>query len=204
MDSLIGKVPDDWAERPLWQVCDITAGPSPDQITLLDGNAQGTPIVTPKDLRHNRLADRCSQVASETAQDLSRYRLRSGDVVCVRTGQLGRQGLVEPDQDGWLIGAACLRLRSDGVVRGSYLVHYLGHPAVREWIVRNAGGAVIPTLSAKMVGALPVVVPPEADQVRIADVLGALDVKAIAHERVVGVTTALRDALLLQLLPRHP
>lgn len=61
-------------------------------------------------------------------------------------------------QRGWLISSACLRLRVREMVSAPYLVYYLGHPAVRDWIVRNTSGAVIPSLSTSMLGSLPVVI----------------------------------------------
>jgi restriction endonuclease S subunit len=86
------------------------------------------------------------------------------------------------------------------MVDAQYLVYYLGHPAVRDWIVRNAGGAVIPTLSTKMLGSLPVAVPPMTAQTMASDILGALDAKVIIHEQISRTAAALRDALLLRLL----
>jgi hypothetical protein len=51
-----------------------------------------------------------------------------------------------------------------------------------------------------MLGSLPVVVPPEAVQARIADTLGALDDKVVVHEQISRTTAALRDTLLPRLL----
>jgi restriction endonuclease S subunit len=98
------------------------------------------------------------------------------------------------------MGSGCLRLRARKVISARYLVYYLGHPAVRDWIVRNAGGAVIPTLSTKMIGSLPVVVPTAAVQAITADILGALDDKVIVHDQISRTTAVLRDAVLIRLL----
>jgi restriction endonuclease S subunit len=198
MDSLIGIVPDDWTEHRLDRVCDILSG---GHVEAVDRGHADVPVVTPKDLSNNRIADDCATGAShEAARKLSRYRLEPGDIVCTRRGDLGRQGLVGAHQDGWLVGSACLRLRVRELVGAPYLVHYLGHPAVRQWIAGNTGGAVIPSLSTSMLGALPVVVPPEAVQTSIADTLGSLDDKIVVHEQISRATAALRDVLLPQLL----
>lgn len=201
MDSLIGVVPDGWTEARLDEVCEILAGPSTTQVSSTERGSMDIPIVTPRDLRHNRIADDCAvRVTHETACELSRYRLLPDDIVCARTGHLGRQALVSARQRGWLIGSGCLRLRVRQMISSRYLVYYLGHPAVHDWIVRNAGGAVIPTLSTKMLGSLPVVVPPAAVQAGTADILGALDDKIIVYEQISRATAALRDAVLLRLL----
>jgi type I restriction enzyme, S subunit len=205
MDSLIGPVPDDWTERRLEEICEILPGPSPGGIDLKDRESVEDPIVpvvTPKDMRHNRIDDDWTVgIAEEAARRLPpRYRLVLDDIVCSRTGQLGRQALVGENQRGWILGPACLLVRVREMVQASYLVYYFGHPAVRDWIVRNTGGAVIPSLSTKMLGSLPVVVPSAEVQADMADVLGALDEKIIVHEQISRTTAALRDAVLPQLL----
>jgi type I restriction enzyme, S subunit len=196
MDSLIGEVPDDWSEERLGEVCDVLAGAAVD---LVAGGE--VPVVTPKDLSNNRIADVCAMgTTREAASGMARYRLETGDIVCSRRGDLGQQGLVLEHQAGWLVGSACLSLRVRELVTAPYLVHYLGHPAVRRWITGNTSGAVIPTLSTNMLGSLPVVIPPAAVQASVADTLGALDDKIVVHEQISRTTAALRDVLLPQLL----
>lgn len=198
MDSLIGAIPDDWAETRLATVCEIVSGP---HVDLVKRAFAEVAVVTPKDLANNRIADDCAMGTSrEAAAGLSRYRLESGDIVCSRRGDVGRQALAGEHQRGWLISSACLRLRVRETISASYLVYYLGHPAVRHWIVKNTSGAVIPSLSTSMLGSLPVVVPPQAVQASVAGALSALDDKAVIHERLSRTTATLRDALLPQLL----
>lgn len=201
MDSLIGIVPDNWSECRLEKVCDILPGPSVKKFGPSESGSAGVPVVTPRDLRHNRIAEECAaSVSQAAAHELFRYRLHRDDIVCVRTGHLGRQGLVSKSQSGWLVGSGCLRLRVREVINARYLVYYLGHPAVRDWIIRNASGAVIPTLSTKMIGSLPVVIPTTAVQTATADILGALDDKVILHDQISRTTAVLRDAVLTRLL----
>jgi restriction endonuclease S subunit len=201
VDSLIGVVPDGWKEYRLEEVCGIIPGPSVKQLVPAENGSPELPVVTPRDLQHNRVAKHCAtHVAEETARGLSRYRLQTDDIVCARTGHLGRQGLVSADQAGWLTGSGCLRLRTHRIISARYLVYYLAHPAVRDWIVRNAGGSVIPTLSTKMIGSLPVVIPSAAVQAEAADILSALDDKILIHDQISCTTAVMRDAILLRLL----
>ena len=109
MDSLIGVIPDDWRVQRLRAVCPILVGPSAMKSTVVTNYVSGdVPIVTPRDLRHNRIADQCvTGVPREIAAGFARYRLLPKDIVCARTGHLDRHGLVEQNQRGWLIGSAC-------------------------------------------------------------------------------------------------
>jgi restriction endonuclease S subunit len=197
MESLIGKVPYDWAQTLLGEVCHIVAGPSGGSLRHGIGVPREIPMITPKDLNGNRLVyDGIAMVEPATAAKLSRYQLAAGDIVCARTGDLTRQTLIDVEHEGWLFGTGCLRLRPLAAINPRYLIHYLGHPAVREWIQRNATGSAIPSMSAKTLAALPVVLPPDTVQSDIAAVLGALDTKIALHDQISKTTAALRDSLL--------
>jgi type I restriction enzyme, S subunit len=201
VDSLIGALPDKWSSAKLGEVCSILAGPSGARLDLVARTSSTVPVVTPKDLRDNRIADDgVSAVALEAARELARYRLTAGDIVCSRTGDIGRQALAGYDRQGWLIGSACLRLRTDRSIDPAYLIYYLAHPAVQDWIARNATGSAIPSLNTMTLNSMPIAVPPPTIQSRIAVVLGALDEKVAVHEQISKTSSALRDSLL-PLLP---
>jgi Type I restriction modification DNA specificity domain len=201
MDLLIGTAPDGWTERRLHEITDVVAGPSIPEVVSNGRMPGGVPVIRPRDLRNNRVADDCAaSVSRDTADKLSSYGVFPYDIVLARTGQPGHHGLVSTNQAGWLVGSACIRVRTRTEVSAAYLVHYLGHPAVRDWIVRNTSGAVVPTLTTKLIGALPVAVPPPRAQSDIADVLGALDEKIVVHDEISKTTAELRDALRFRLM----
>jgi type I restriction enzyme, S subunit len=207
MDSLIGPVPSAWRQVMLEDVCEILVGPSGARFRVEARSSANVPVVMPRDLRNNRIAhDGTSAAAIQSARALARYRLAAGDVVCSRTGDLGRQALVGREQHDWLVGSACFRLRPHNAVNGSYLVYYLAHPTVRDWIVRNATGSAIPSLNTRTIATMPVVLPPAEIQSMVGDVLGALDEKIAVHRQISSTTAALRDSLLPLLLNRsaHP
>jgi restriction endonuclease S subunit len=204
--SLIGVVPDDWRQARLGDVCDdILTGPSGKRVRTEPRTPGSIPVVTPQSLRNNRIAEEShSAISSAQAISLSRYQVRPMDVVVVRTGALGRQGLVSNDQDGWLLGTGCLRLRTGPALDPRYLVYYLGHPSVRDWIIRNGVGSTIPTLTSKTLGSMMVVLPPRPTQVAIAETLSAFDEKITVHEQIAATTAALRDAIAPLLFAGNP
>ncbi len=205
MDSLIGTVPDTWTHAKLVDVCDILAGPSSRRLRIEQRTSANVPVVAPQDLRNNRISDDADvAVPAEQAARLSRYRIRPGDVVCSRTGGLGRQALVGEWQDGWVLGTACLRLRPHASLNSQYLTYYLGHPAVHDWITRNGAASTIPSLSTETLGALPLILPPAEIQVIVAEVVSAIDEKIAIHEEIVKTTAALRDAVIPLLLAGSP
>ncbi|WP_371783391.1 restriction endonuclease subunit S [Streptosporangium subroseum] len=195
MKALIGDLPDGWHQVPLKEICDLVAGPSiPSAVSSGD-----FPVVKPRNVGDGRLVGVADGVEAEVAAELFRYRLMDGDVVCVRTGGLGRHALVTSEHEGWLFGTGMIRLRPGDQVNPRYFNHYLSHPLVQDWFKRNAAGSAIPSISGRALGTLPVAIPPIEIQVAIGNVLGALDEKIAVHHQIGQATAELRDALLPRL-----
>jgi type I restriction enzyme S subunit len=131
----------------------------------------------PQNIGDNRIIrDGIARITLEDAERLERYRVRTGDIVYSRRGDVEKRALVRKEEDGWLCGTGCLRVRF-GIddVDSAYASFYLGDPRVRAWIVRHAQGATMPNLNTAILSALPFVVPPVEEQRAIAQILSALD-----------------------------
>ena len=77
MDTLIGTVPEGWREATLGKVCEILAGPSGARLELEPRTSSNVPVVTPRDLRDNKIADDGNAAVSlEVASKLARYQTR--------------------------------------------------------------------------------------------------------------------------------
>lgn len=201
MNALTGPTPDIWHEVPLATVCDIVAGPSSSMIQPVQTGGVPVNVVAPKHLQDRRIVNSSTTLVKANASPrLDRYRLAPGDLVSVRTGDLGKQALADQEHEGWVVGTACFRLRPEPTVNSRYLLHYLGHPAVRDWLARHASNSTVPTLTLSTLRALPVLVPPPATQAAFGDIMGVLDDKIAIHREIVEATEQLRDSLLPLLL----
>ncbi|MGH3900497.1 MAG: N-6 DNA methylase, partial [Pseudonocardiaceae bacterium] len=191
--------PEKWTRVSLGDVCDVLAGPG----TVDRGEHQPSwvPVVLPRNIKHNRIVDdELDAVEPQAALKLSRYRLAPGDVVCTRTGELGRNALAETAQADWLLGPGCMRLRPTDRVDAGYLTYYLSSPVAYAWLLRNATGSAIRNISTKTLGRMPLVLPSLSVQREIGAVLGVLDSEIAVH-RQLGVTAqSLRDLLLTRLM----
>lgn len=194
MTTLIDPLPAGWEEVPLGDCSEVVTGPSLPRGSRT--SSEGVPVVAARNLQNNRISEYdIAMAAPETVRKYANYRLHAGDVVCVRTGELGRQAIAEQRQEGWLLGTACVRVRPQHGLNGRYLLYYLGHPVVRDWIVRRSTSSTVPSLNAQTFRSLPVAVPPQETQQAIAETLEALDDEIIEHERVIATATELRDEL---------
>lgn len=190
-ESLTGPVPSDWRPTTLGEVClrgggDIQTGPFGSQLHASDYVPVGIPSIMPQNIGDNRIvADDIARISEADAERLQRYLVRPGDIVYSRRGDVERRALVREEQDGWLCGTGCLRVRlGQGVVDPAFAAFYLAHPAVRAWIVQHAVGATMPNLNTSILSAVPFLLPPLPEQRRISSILGSLDDKIELNRRM--------------------
>jgi type I restriction enzyme, S subunit len=190
-NELFDALPSHWEVLPLGDVCsrgggNVQTGPFGSQLHASDYVPVGIPFVMPQNIGDNRiLTDGVARVTPTDAERLSRYSLKQGDILYSRRGDVKRRALVRDQEDGWMCGSGCLRVRfGDGLVDPLYASYYLGHPSVQDWIARHAVGATMPNLNTSILSALPFVVPPMNEQKKIAHILGTLDDKIELNQQM--------------------
>lgn len=196
----------DWRSLTISDLCleaggGIQTGPFGSQLHASDYVEDGTPSVMPQNIGDNRiLTAGIARVGDEDMSRLKRYWLRTGDIVYSRRGDIERRALVRAENDGWLCGTGCLRIRvGDQDVHDSRFVAYaLGLEKSRKWLVRHAVGATMLNLNTEILGRAPILVPVLSEQRAIAEVLEALDDKIAANGRVVRTVGELTDAIYQQ------
>jgi type I restriction enzyme S subunit len=142
-----------------------------------------------------------ARVAESDVERLAKHRLRTGDIVYSRRGDVERRALVREENDGWLCGTGCLRVRfgDQSDVRSEFVSYLLGDEGPREWIVRHAVGATMLNLNTSILAGVPLTVPDPPTQQAIVDVLRALDDKIAANNKL----AATADELGLSLVRRE-
>lgn len=169
----------EWKSTTLGEICAdgaLQTGPFGSQLHASDYQMTGVPVVMPQDLVGGRVSEASiARISEDDAQRLGRHRLRPGDIVYSRRGDVTRNAWVTEREDGWLCGTGCLLVRPGGAADGRWLAFWLSAPWTREWIVRHAVGATMPNLNTSILSAVPVDLPPLEEQRRIAGFLGAFD-----------------------------
>lgn len=176
----------------------LFAGPSGSLIRADDHVDAGIPIVMPKDLVGNGFSTASIRyITEQQARSLERFRLRRGDVVLARRGELGRCAVVREEQQGWVCGTGCFLLRPPAELDADYIAAYLRSPEARTWLdSHSTGSTVMKTISLDVLGMLPVALPDLGTQQAVARVMMRLE----KHERLLQDQFALtqkihRDAL---------
>lgn len=201
-DLINGEIPDHWEFTTLGVVCQrgggsIQTGPFGSQLHASDYVSDGIPSIMPTNIGDNRIVeDGIVRINEEDANRLSQHRLRAGDIIYSRRGDIEKRALIREREEGWLCGTGCLKVRlGSGVVDPLFGSMFLGHPAIREWIVRHAVGATMPNLNTSIMSAVPFAIPPIAEQKAIAAVLGTLDDKIEMNRRMNETLEAMARAL---------
>jgi type I restriction enzyme S subunit len=202
VEQAVGALPAGWKYLTLGEACalgggEVQTGPFGSQLHASDYVPDGVPSIMPQNIGDNRVVqDGIARIALQDAERLARYRVRPGDIVYSRRGDVERRALIRLQEDGWLCGTGCLRVRlGEGPVDPIYASYYLGDPRVREWVVRHAHGATMPNLNTGILSALPFVVPPLHEQRAIAHILGTLDDKIELNRRMNETLEAIARAL---------
>lgn len=143
----------------------------------------------PQNIGDNRIDPTgIARVSASDIARLSRYTLRAGDIVYSRRGDVERRALVRTDNEGWLCGTGCLRVRIGDQRRydSRFISYALGIPESRKWIKRHAVGATMLNLNTSILSAVPLLIPPISEQHAIAEVLQALDDKIAANDQIIA------------------
>lgn len=130
-------IPDTWIQTTLGEVCtlgggNIQTGPFGSQLHADDYVPSGIPSIMPKDIGDNHiLTGNIARISAKDAKRLSKYLVKSGDIVYSRRGDVEKRSLIRSEQEGWLCGTGYLRVRfGNGPVDPIFASYYLGHPGV--------------------------------------------------------------------------
>mgnify|MGYP004623159795 CR=1 FL=1 len=171
-----------WIACTLDDICDkvdghIQTGPFGSQLHQSDYSEVGTPVVMPKDIVNGTISEEgIARVSEEHVLRLSRHKVRTGDILFSRRGDVGRCAYISPKEQGWLCGTGCLRVTVDAKVADSkFIFYYLQQASAIDWIEKHAIGATMLNLNTGILATVPIMLPSLPTQRRIASILSAYD-----------------------------
>lgn len=202
IESNQGTMPNHWVVVTIndlieKQFATLQTGPFGTMLHASAYQSEGTPVIAVQHIGDNRLIHSDTPLVNEeTRQRLLRYTLQDGDIIFGRKGAVDRRALVRKDEEGWLQGSDCIRLRLDPrVVNPVFVSYVLGTRSYREWIVQHAQGATMPSLNQEILRRIPLPLPSLSEQYSIADVLGSLDDKIELNRRMNNTLESLARTL---------
>lgn len=175
-DELAFKVMPGWQVARISQILvELQTGPFGSSLHQSDYQKGGTPVINPASIKNERLVPVESMaVGLKTLKRLATFKLRAGDIVMARRGEMGRCAVVTKDENGWLCGTGSLILRLPEFVLPHFFVILIGSPFVREYLGSSAVGATMQNLNQSILLNLVIGLPPLGEQHRIVAKVGEL------------------------------
>lgn len=155
----------------------IQTGPFGSQLHQHDYKPEGIPVIMPKDIINDRIeTGSIARINDDDADRLGKHKLNIGDLVIPRRGDINKRAICKPQNEGWLCGTGCLKIRlNDAIIDPSYLYYYFTLSAVVESILNKAVGSTMLNLSGGILSTTEIVYPPLPTQRKIASILSGYD-----------------------------
>ena len=143
---------------PLKSIADsIRIGPFGSALHKKDYIVGGIPVVNPKHIVNQQVVlDERTTVSKEKAEELCSYKLKKGDIVMGRRGEMGRSAPVTEEQDGWLCGTGSLIIRLQEGYDASFYSQIIASHSSIQYLEENCVGSTMNNLNEKIVKGMPV------------------------------------------------
>lgn len=193
-DTPVGRIPKAWEVTNLSSIVTpkgIQTGPFGSQLHSHEYIERGVPVIMPKDMKGNKIDSKSvAHISLNKAEELAKHRVKVGDLVFARRGDIGRFALVDESNEGWVCGTGCLKVCLQPSVNPEFIASYLTLTPVIEWLNTNAVGQTMLNLNTSILSELPVVLPPEHEQKTIGKAILSIEAK-------IAVAAAKLDSLLI-------
>ena len=177
----------------------VQTGPFGSQLHSHDYIDNGTPVIPTEAIGRGRILDiAVPRVGSIKAMELSRHRLRLGDILFARRGAQapGLSAIVDQRFEGALCGTGALLLRIQSPrVDPNYLAMFLSSDISYRWLRAHAVGAVMPNLNTEIIKACPLTLPSLDEQRSLARFVGAVDDRIALLRETNATLEAIAQAL---------
>lgn len=194
------KPPDGWREAQLGGLSEKTTVGFVGSMSHLFAT-EGVPLLRGTNVQTGRLDLRNMRyISAETHHKWSKSALQPGDLVIVRVGYPGRTAIV-PCSIGDANAASLVIVRPDQRrLSSSYAIQVLNSPAGRERIEAELVGGAQQVFNTKLAARFRILLPPRAEQERIANVLSDVDELARTLEGQIAKSHAIKQGISQQLL----
>ena len=196
----VGVIPEDWEAMRLGDCATFRTGPFGSALHKSDYTVDGVPVINPMHIVDGQIEPtRTMTVTENAANDLAEFRLKAGEIIIGRRGDMGRCAVVQPHQTGWLCGTGSMIVRSkDADIH--FLQRVLSSARAIAAIEETSVGTTMVNLNQVSLSGLKLQVPPLPEQRAIAEALSDVDGLLGALDRLIAKKRDLKQAAMQQLL----
>lgn len=197
-----GTIPDDWDFVRLGSHANFRTGPFGSALHQTDYIHDGIPIVNPMQIIDGKIIATPSMTISESsANRLVEFRLKTGDIVIGRRGEMGRCAVVTAKSNGWLCGTGSMILRLKSSLDSGFTQRILSSPPIIAAIENASVGSTMINLNQGTLSNLKIPVPPtKEEQQAIATALSDTDALIDALEQLLAKKRQIKQGAMRELL----
>lgn len=186
-----------WEKVKLGNVSKVRIGPFGSLLHQEDYIEGGVPLVNPSHIKNGKiLIDKKLTISSDKIKELESYRLKEGDVILARRGEMGRCAIVNKIEDGYLCGTGSIFIRpNDENLDELYLYKVLSSNSFKNILENSAKGITMKNLNSKIVFDLDIPLPSMKLQDRF-----ALSIEKIEIQKQWAQETLVKSEELFQSL----
>ena len=155
----------------------IQTGPFGSQLHSSDYSEEGTPVVMPQDIVDGQISElKIARVDDSHVERLARHKLKQGEIVYPRRGNLAKCAFITPNEENWLCGTGCLKVTIDtSKANPKYIYFHLQLPDSVSCIENATIGSTMPNLNTGILGNVRLKLPNIDIQNKIVDILSLYD-----------------------------
>ena len=197
----VGVIPGDWELRKLGELATFRTGPFGSALHKSDYTSNGVPIVNPMHIIDGQIVPTQSMtITAQAATTLSEFRLKPGEVVIGRRGDMGRCAVVRSGHLGWLCGTGSMIVRPSVGLDADFLQRVLSSPSVVSAIEETSVGSTMINLNQATLSGLAIQAPQPPEQRAIATALSDVDALLAKLDQLIAKKRDLNQAAMQQLL----
>ena len=166
---------------------EIKTGPFGTQLKAAEYQSSGTPVLNVKNLGFSTInAEKLDKVGAETVERLKAHLLKAGDIVFGRKGAVERHAFISVNEEGWMQGSDCIRLRvKTDMINPRFLSYYFLTKEHRAFMISMCShGTTMASLNQKILEMIEVPLPDRSVQDGIVSLLGILDNKIELNQKI--------------------
>ena len=187
-ESPLGWIPKEWDVERLGDILKrcggyLQTGPFGSQLHAHEYRVEGVPVVMPQDINHGQITtNQIAHITENRAQILGRHRMKPGDIVIARRGELSRAASISSSEQGWVCGTGCFLLRLEqSALMPKFASYCYRQDFVQRQIVARAVGTTMPNLNNAVMAQLRFPFCDEGEQTRIIE-----RIRSVEDEQSIG------------------
>lgn len=167
------------------------------------GYAEGVtthPYLRATDMKNETiLDDYIHYIDEDVYEQIKRYTVKSGDIYLTNVGvNLGMAGVIPEKYDGANLTENAVKLvpKTEKVVDGLFLAHYINSPGIQDYINERKMSVGVPKLAIFRIETMPLLLPPMDIQAQFIEFYKQVDKSKVAVQKALDETQLLFDSLM--------